>query len=239
MNEQLARRDDLWTGATLTLAPDWRMQIVGVYSDYGNPAGQAIIGYDTFSARFPDISPVRFAISADAPAALRDRIVMDFGLPPDNTINQEEVKAFSLEVFEQTFLVTRALNVLTLGVAGFALWASLTTVATMRLPQLAPVWALGLTRRHLATLEMGRALVLALLTAVLAVPVGLGLAWVLLAIVNVEAFGWRLPMQVFPWDWAQLLLWALVGAALAAALPMRSIAKLPPSELLKVFAHAR
>ena len=86
---------------------------------------------------------------------------------------------------------------------------------------------------------MGRALVLALLTAVLAVPVGLGLAWVLLAIVNVEAFGWRLPMQVFPWDWAQLLLWALVGAALAAALPMRSIAKLPPSELLKVFAHAR
>ena len=73
---------------------------------------------------------------------MRDRIVMDFGLPPDNTINQEEVKAFSLEVFEQTFLVTRALNVLTLGVAGFALWASLTTVATMRLPQLAPVWAL-------------------------------------------------------------------------------------------------
>ena len=239
VNEQLARRVDLWTGETLTLAPEWRMQIVGVYSDYGNPAGQAIIGYDTFSARFSDISPVRFAISAEAPAVLRDRIVMDFGLPPDNTINQGEVKAFSLEVFEQTFLVTRALNVLTLGVAGFALWASLTTVATMRLPQLAPVWALGLTRRHLATLEMARALVLALLTAVLAVPVGLGLAWVLLAIVNVEAFGWRLPMQVFPWDWAQLLLWALVGAALAAALPMRSIAKLPPSELLKVFAHAR
>ena len=239
VNEQLARRDDLWTGSTLTLAPAWEMEIVGVYSDYGNPAGQAIIGFETFATRYPTISPVRFAISTDAPAALRDRIVIDFGLPPDNAINQDEVKAFSMDVFEQTFLVTRALNVLTLGVAGFALWASLTTVASMRVPQLAPVWALGLTRRHLAGLEMGRALVLATLTAVLAVPVGLGLAWVLLAVVNVEAFGWRLPMEVFPWDWAQLLLWALVGAALAAALPMRSIAKLPPSELLKVFAHAR
>jgi putative ABC transport system permease protein len=239
VNEQLARRDGLWTGDAVALAPDWEMEIAGVYSDYGNTAGQAIVGLASFNARFPDITPVRFALRTDTPAALRDRIVIDFGLPLENTINQEEVKAFSMQVFEQTFLVTRALNVLTLGVAGFALWASLTTVASMRLPQIAPVWALGLTRRHLAALEMGRALALATLTAVLAVPVGLLLAWVLLAIVNVEAFGWRLPMQVFPWDWAQLLVWALVGAALAAALPMRRIAKLPPAELLKVFAHAR
>ena len=34
----------------------------------------------------------------------------------------------------------------------------------------------------------------------LALPLGLALAWVLLAVVNVEAFGWRLPMQVFPGD---------------------------------------
>jgi putative ABC transport system permease protein len=109
----------------------------------------------------------------------------------------------------------------------------------MRLPQLAPVWALGLTRHNLAVLEMCRALGLAVLTALLALPVGLGLAWVLLEIVNVAAFGWRLPMEVFLWDWAKLLLWALVGAVLAAALPMRRLAKLPPSELLKVFAHER
>ena len=239
VNEQLARREGLWIGATLSLAPDWRLEVVGVYSDYGNPAGQAIVGYETFLARYPTIKPLRFAISTKAPATLRDRIVRDFGLPSSNVINQEEVKAFSLEVFEQTFLVTRALNVLTLGVAGFALWASLTTVAGMRLPQLAPVWALGLTRHNLAVLEMCRALGLAVLTALLALPVGLGLAWVLLAIVNVAAFGWRLPMEVFPWDWAKLLLWALVGAALAAAVPMRRLAKLPPSELLKVFAHER
>jgi len=239
VNEQLARRHALWTGAQLNLAQDWQMDIVGVYSDYGNPAGQAFVNYETFKTRFADLTPVRFAIGADNPSDLRQMIVTEFGLPRDNTINQREVKAFSMQVFEQTFLVTNALNVLTLGVAGFALWASLTTVAGMRLPQLAPVWALGLTRKSISVIEMSRSLLLAALTAVLAIPIGLGLAWVLLAIINVRAFGWRLPMQTFPWDWVQLFLWALFGAALAAALPMRRLITLKPSELLKVFTNER
>ena len=48
---------------------------------------------------------------------------------------------------------------LTLAVAGFAILMSLLTLAALRLPQLAPVWALGLTRRRLAALEMLRAAV--------------------------------------------------------------------------------
>ena len=45
-------------------------------------------------------------------------------------------------------------TVLTLGVAGLAMFASLMTLSGMRLPQLAPVWAMGLTRRHLAWLVL-------------------------------------------------------------------------------------
>jgi putative ABC transport system permease protein len=239
VNEQLARREKLWTGDILKLAKDFQFEIVGVYSDYGNPAAQAFINYQIFEQRYPEITPLRFAVSATNPSDVRDKIVTEFGLPHDNTINQKEVKAFSMQVFEQTFLVTNALNVLTLGVAGFALWASLTTVAGMRLPQLAPVWALGFTRKSISMIEMCRSLLLASLTAILAIPIGLGLAWILLAIVNVRAFGWRLPMELFPLDWAQLFLWALVGATLAAAMPLRKLIKLPPSELLKVFANER
>ena len=99
---------------------------------------------------------------------------------------------------ERTFTVTQALNVLTLSVAGFAIFTSLLTQSAMRLPQLAPVWAMGLTRRELAMLELGRALLLAGVTFAAALPLGLGLAWLLLHVVNVEAFGWRLPTPV---DW--------------------------------------
>ena len=73
----------------------------------------------------------------------------------------------------------------------------------------------------------------------LAIPVGLGLAWLLLAVVNVEAFGWRLPLHVFPWEWLRLGLLALLAAGLAALIPALRLVRLPPAELLKVFASER
>ncbi len=241
VNEQLARREGLGIGDMFPLSPDWALPITGIYSDYGNPEGQAIIGLALFGERFPNEPQLRFAIRvppADAPA-LAERLRGDFNLPPGNVINQDEIKRFSLRVFEQTFLVTGALNILTLGVASFALLTSLLTLAGMRLPQLAPVWALGQTRASLARAELWRTALLAALTFLLAIPTGLALAWVLLAIVNVEAFGWRLPMQVFPGDWLRLGLYALLAALLAAAWPAWRLSRAAPSDLLKVFAHER
>jgi putative ABC transport system permease protein len=109
----------------------------------------------------------------------------------------------------------------------------------MRLPQLAPVWALGLTRRRLALLDLGRAVVLAALTGALALPLGLGLAWALLAVVNVEAFGWRLPMYLFWLDYLRLGGLALLAAALAALWPAWRLSTTPPAQLLGVFRHER
>ena len=172
-------------------------------------------------------------------AALSNELRDRFGLPADHVIDQASVKAFSLRVFERTFAVTAALNVLTLGVAALAIFASLLTLSGMRLPQLAPVWAMGVTRRRLAALELARSLALAAMTMLLAVPLGLALAWMLLAVVNVEAFGWRLPLHIFPLDWARLALLALLAASLAALLPALAVMRLAPASLAKVFANER
>jgi putative ABC transport system permease protein len=178
-------------------------------------------------------------IAPEAIPALRAAISDRFGLPDALMIDQAAVKRFSLGVFERTFAVSGALNVLTLGVAGFALLTSFLTLAAMRLPQLAPVWALGLTRARLTRIELARAAILAALTALYALPVGLAMAWTLLAVVNVEAFGWRLPMFLFPGQWAVLGALALGAALLAALWPVRRLARTPPADLLKVFAHDR
>ena len=215
--------------------------MLGIYGDYGNPVGQVILTERVFRDLFPEITALRFGLRVD-PArvetlktSLRDKA----GLTDSAMIDQAAIKALSLSVFERTFTVTTALNVLTLAVAGFAILMSLLTLAAMRLPQLAPVWALGLTRRRLATLDLLRAVVLALLTAALALPLGLALAWALLAVVNVEAFGWRLPMYLFPWDYLRLALLALAAAALAAAWPAWRLSRTPPAQLLGVFRHER
>jgi putative ABC transport system permease protein len=161
------------------------------------------------------------------------------GLPSSSIIDQAAIKRFSLSVFERTFSVTEALNVLTLAVAAFSILMSLLTLAAMRLPQLAPVWAMGVTQRRLAGLEVLRTVLLAMLTALLAIPLGLLLAWVLLAIVNVEAFGWRLPMFLFPLEYGRLILLTLAAALLAACWPAWRLSRMAPAGLLKVFAHER
>ena len=241
VNEQLARREGLWPGSEVAIAPGWVLPVAGVYSDYGNPSGQAITTLPALLDHFPQVPNQRFGIriapgkAPELAAALRD----SFDLPADAIVEQAALKAESRAVFEKTFVVTAALNVLTLGVAGFAILTSLLTLWTMRLPQVAPVWALGLTRARLARLELLRSLALAGLTALLALPLGLLLAWVLLAVINVEAFGWRLPMYLFPLDWLRLGALALLAGALAAALPARRLRRLPPSDLLKVFANER
>ncbi len=239
VNEQLARRAGLAPGGVLDVGVP--LTVAGIYGDYGNPVGQAVIGEGLFRRLFPDAVPLRFGLRldpADVPA-MRQGLADRAGLPPAAMIDQATLKAFSLGVFDRTFAVTAALNALTLAVAAFALLMSLLTLAVMRLPALAPVWAMGVTRRRLAAIEILRALALAALTAVLALPLGLLLAWALLAVVNVAAFGWRLPMFLFPLDYLRLTLAALAAAGLAAAIPALRLWRTPPAELLKVFAGER
>ncbi len=238
VNEQLARRSNLWPGAEVTLPGAGEFAVVGVYSDYGNPRAQVMLGINAFAAAYPQAPRLQHALRLPAdevPALLAD-LQDRFGLPSTLMSDQASAKALSLAIFERTFAVTRALNVLTLSVAALALLASLATLSGLRRVQLAPLWALGLTRRKLSALDMGCTLALAGLTALLAVPVGVLLAQVLLAVINVQAFGWRLPLVPFPGDWARLVGWALLAAVAAAALPALRFVRRPPGDLLRVFA---
>jgi len=240
INEQLWRRTALDIGQEVAIKGR-TFAIAAVYSDYGNPLGQAIMTEPAFQGLFPEVTALSFGLrlpAEDVPDLVAE-MEQALGLPEGATIDQSGIKAFSLGVFDRTFTVTTALNILTLAVAGFAILMSLLTLATMRLPQLAPVWAMGLTRAGLGRLELVRALLLATLTAVVALPLGLALAWVLLSVVNVAAFGWKLPMFLYPLDYARLGLFALIAAALAALWPAIRLARTPPADLLKVFSNER
>jgi putative ABC transport system permease protein len=240
VNEQLARREGLSPGDPVPLPGGWSPVVGGIYSDYGNPMAQVLVAVPELVARFPGVERLDYGLRVPAGEveAVRQALV-DFGLPEENMIDQSALKDFSLEVFERTFAVSAALNVLTLTIAGFAILTSLLTLAAMRLPQLAPVWALGLTRAELSRLEVLRALLLAVLTFLAAIPVGLLLAWVLLAVINVEAFGWRLPMFLFPRDWLWLGLLSLLAAGLASLWPALRLSRIAPARLIAVFAHER
>jgi len=244
ISEQLARRLKLAIGDSIEVpAPggNWTLEIVGIYADYGNPKGQIAVNIAALTRRFPGIPLTRMGLRV-APAAvpaLISSLQEKFGLDGRNLLDQATLKAESTRIFNRTFAVTAALNAFTLGVAGVALLTSLLTLSNSRLPQLAPLWAIGITRRRLAAIELLKTMSVALITTLLALPLGLLVAWCLIAVVNVKAFGWRLPFHVFPLQLFELLSVAMAAALLAALLPVIRLARMQPANLAKIFANER
>lgn len=244
VSEQLARRLKLRVGDQIDVpAPggNWPLRVVGIYADYGNPKGAITVNFAALTRRFPEVPLTRMGLRVAPPKipALISALKEKFGLDDRSVADQATMKAESTRIFNRTFAVTAALNAFTLGVAGAALLTSLLTLANSRLPQLAPLWAIGITRRRLAAIELLKTMSVALITTMLALPLGLLVAWCLLAIVNVKAFGWRLPFHVFPTQLLWLVGVAMAAAFAAAALPVIRLARMQPASLIRVFANER
>jgi len=244
VSEQLARRLGVGLGATLDIPTSrdvWRAKIVGIFPDYGNPRGQLRMDHAQIARRFPDFPGVHYSlrVATENVPRLMDEMRMRFGGKIARLIDNAEIKKISKDIFERTFTVTAALNTLTLIVSAIALFASLLTLSDLRIAHIAPVWAVGVTRRRLAGLELLRILLFSAGAAFVAIPLGVFMTWGLVAIVNVVAFGWRLPMHVFPAHWAQVFAVAIVTALFAAIVPALRLARSAPADLLKVFANER
>ena len=244
VSEQLARRLNLSVGDRIEVPAsggNWTLDVVGIYADYGNPKGQIAVNFAALTRRFPEIPLTRMGLRVAPPKipALISALQEKFALDDRNVADQATMKAESTRIFNRTFAVTAALNAFTLGVAGVALLTSLLTLANSRLPQLAPLWAIGITRRRLAAIELLKTMSVALITTLFALPLGLLVAWCLLAVVNVKAFGWRLPFHVFPVQLLWLAGVAMAAALAAAALPVIRLARMQPASLIRIFANER
>lgn len=242
LSEQLARRLQVRPGDPLDLpvaAPGRSLRVVAVYADYGNPTGHMLVPLSWLRRHFPGARLAGLAVhlrGAGTPV-LAQRLQEAFALDSSGVVEQSVIRQWSIDIFDRTFAATRAMNVLTLGVAGMALLISLLALAGRRLSQLAPLWALGVRRRQMAWLSLAQTLMLASLTTMLAMPLGILLAWCLVDVVNVHAFGWRLPLYVFP---GQLLMLGCMGigvSLLAALAPAGRLWSVSPAQLLREFSR--
>ncbi|TDR56985.1 putative ABC transport system permease protein [Halomonas ventosae] len=246
INEQLALGQGIGPGDRLVLRSpggQQRVTVAAIYPDYGNPRGEVLLATAALRERFAaapgslgivlaDTGPPGERQAEALSPALTRALDARFGLGRDALRDQRDVKALSTEIFERTFAITRALNALTLAVAALALLASLLAQARERRRRLAPLWALGVTRGRLAAIQLAQLGGAALVTGLAAVPLGIAITVCLVAVINVAAFGWRLPLHVFPGEIGLTLATALGVALLAAALPALTLWRTPPRTLL-------
>ncbi|BBB30883.1 ABC transporter permease [Neptunomonas japonica] len=237
VNEQLARGEGIALGDRLRLVTPGggeSVTVVGIYPDYGNPRGEVVMATDRVLRLFK-VPPASIGIvmqpSEDADL-LRQQLIERFNLTPHSLRDQREVKATATAIFERTFAITRALNGLTLGVAALALLATLLAQAQERRRRLAALWAIGVPLRRLLGIVLAQLAGAALVTGLLAIPLGIAITACLVWGINVAAFGWRLPLHIFPGEISLTLITAVLVALLAAGLPMFKLWRTPPRSLL-------
>lgn len=126
------------------------------------------------------------------------------------------IEELASAIFDQTFLLTRAMTTLTLILSAIALlmmgWVFFSTRAWYF--RLLVVW--GLSRRQASAQLVRLSVSLTGAIALLALPLGVWLTWVLVHRINPIAFGWSLPMAVYPGFWLELgVLSMLIGLSIA------------------------
>lgn len=240
INEQLHYRLSLSPGQSVVVKSETgplELQVAGIYSDYGNPRSEIRLPNARVASAWPSGERRRVAFMTNDAADLQKRIETELAIPADQVIEQKGLKQFSQGVFERTFVISGALSTLTLAVAGVAMVTSLLTLASARINGVAPLWAMGVRRRAITRLEGLKILMLAALTSITAIPLGVAITWCLVDVINVAAFGWRLPLFVFPSQWLTLSLLGLGTAFIASLYPLMKLLRTPASDLAKVFAY--
>lgn len=143
------------------------------------------------------------------------------------------IRAASLQVFDQAFSITNVLRLLAVVVAFMGILSALMALQMERGKELAILRSTGLTPwqvRGMITLQTG---FMGLLAGVLALPVGLTLALLLIHVINRRAFGWTMQTLVPPAILLQALALAVTAALLAGLYPAWKMARANPARALR------
>lgn len=237
VSERAWRLDGWAPGETVSLCaarPD--LPVLGVYHDYGNPVSQWLVSQALFQRCWPDQSPIGRAIYGPGEldwSRIETGLRAQFSLAADQLIDQAELKQAGLAVFDRTFTVTRALNALTLLVAGIGIFCAVSAIHHHRVGQQALLASLGMTRRERGALLLLQWGLLGLLCMVMVWPFGTVLAGYLAGVVTPVAFGWSFPLRL---EWSHYLVLAALASAclvLAVALPSLRLLRTSPAAMMR------
>jgi len=239
VNEPFARNFGLARGELVELSTSGGRtlrEIAGVYRDFSGHMGRVVLDLADYRALQPEEGPESVAIFLPEGADVeRSRALLNAALAGRywvEVLNNGEARAEVLRIFERTFAVTVALQLISCGVAALAVLLVLGALVRERVRDLAVVRVLGGSRGQLGTLVVSQALLLGVAGALGGLAVGLLVGWVLVSVVNVQSFGWSLrfaPPASILWNVLAVVPACFVAGLLPAWLSWRS----DPQEALR------
>jgi putative ABC transport system permease protein len=240
ISEPVAWRSGKGPGDTLALLTEEGLvpfQVAGVFRDYSTDRGMLLMSRATFVRYWKDEGITTIGVYAEAgadPAELRRRL--DRAASGDQALYMNDaasIRTLSLEVFDRTFTITSVLRLLAVLIAFVGILSALMAIQLELGREFAVLRALGLTRAQLFGIAEAQTGVLGLVAGVLALPLGVLLALLLVEVVNRRSFGWSMSFQVDPALLVNALLLSLAASLLAGLYPAYRIARTSPAEVLR------
>ena len=240
VSEPYAYRHDLRVGSVLRLRTDRgerAFPVAGVFADYGSDQGVVMVSRRTYETYWDDraVSSLGLLLEPGADmetavAALRARAAggQDLVIRSNRALREA-----SLEIFDRTFAITAVLRILATAVAVIGVLSALMALQLERARELGVLRAQGLTPGEVWRLVLAETGLLGATAGALAVPVGIGLALVLIHVINRRAFGWSIETTVSAGMLLQAVGLAVVAAVAAGAYPAWRMARTPPAPALR------
>jgi putative ABC transport system permease protein len=221
VSEAIADRFNARPGSELKLpiAGGARVTVAGVWRDYARQAGSIVIDADDYERITGDSSRTDAALwlkAGQSPEQVAQRLIGMLDTPSAQFGQPGQIRELSLRLFDRTFSVTYLLEwaAIAIGLAGLA--ATFSAQAIARTREFGMLRHLGVTRGQVLTLLVAEATLVTLLAAALGFAAGLGVAWILVAIVNPQSFHWTMDLRL-PWRSVAALAGALLAAAAATS----------------------
>lgn len=211
---------DALKGETLTVG--------AIFHDYGAPNGEVLLAPKLWQERgFTDL-PISLGIKISGDKkSMYDQLQQQLALNPSQLYDQAHVKSVALDIFSQTFAITRTLNGVTLMVAVIGLFSACFMLLDARKAAIARLYALGVSRRKLMAMVVGQIVALVSFTLVVAIPLGAMVGYILTDVVTLRAFGWSLN---YLWSWSDALSISVITilvAVMATLLPLWRLVSKP------------
>ncbi|MCZ0760789.1 ABC transporter permease [Vibrio diabolicus] len=230
ISEPTAIKLGLSLGSELKLdaIPNKNLLVGAIFHDYGSPNGEVLLAPKLWKeSGFTDLpTSLGIKVSGD-PQIVYEQLREQLNLHPSQLYDQAQIKSIALDIFSQTFAITRALNGVTLMVAVIGLFSACFMLLDARKAAIARLYALGVSRRKLMTMVVGQIVALVSFTLVIALPLGAMVGYVLTDIVTLRAFGWSLN---YLWNWSDALSIAAITilvAVIATLIPLWRLVSKP------------
>ncbi|MEM7480208.1 MAG: FtsX-like permease family protein [Acidobacteriota bacterium] len=238
LTEPYARHRNLWAGDSVTLRTDQgprTFNIAGVVYSYASDQGEVLFARPVYERWFHDRRISALSVTAADGVDLGnlgERLENIFGNGLAVRSNHR-LRDASMVVFDRTFKVTNVLRTLAGLVAFLGVLSSLMALQLERTRELGVLRATGMTPGQLWRMLTGQTAITGLAAGLFALPIGTGLAALMIFVINRRSFGWSLRMTVAPLDLLAAVALATGAALLAGLYPAWKMARTSPAEALR------